>query len=389
MEDYISNIKKVLQLLLLATFISYLHVVLTGTYNGDFNDVLSTLTPIWLFLLFVVTLIPYVLLYRLCKCFKINNLVEKSVLNVPVFALFTYLIIFIHIFLLILNIGVMGGDGDASLQYISTIVNIFNPYLFSFLLVYYIRSRKIVIITILLLALYTLLKQSLFGFLYIVCFLILLRGDYLWNRCRKYVLFFLFVIFSLPVIISILYQIRDSMRANEKVSFRSENDISVITDRLMGRLSPYSNLCNIFENHTVWVLYTKSMSDYFYPYTILDRFGIHYNTIEAPERFMFYIYANYNTDSNVTFMLGTMGKLYLALLKSLKCFILTFSFIVLLVIFSFRLAKNIPVPFNMELCYLTLIFPIMSGVSYELFFAFLQIFTLSVFFRLIKMFKRI
>lgn len=358
--------------------ISYLYTIFSGHYNGDFLGGDTSLSPTLLALLFILSLLPYLFLYDVyLVCGKRNNAHNVNYkINGKYLHFISCIILFIHILLAFFNIGVMGQVNNRSLAYVYTLLSLFNPYLFSFASICY--SRRLSKFNILLLILLSIMRQALGGFIYIFVFVYLIHGKQIKKTIRRYFLLSLCMLFFVPVLVTFLYSMRDSMRAGETVEFVYESDEDIILGKLCGRLSSYSNLCNIFENIYVWDYYIKNMSDYHYLYTILDRFGFHLNTVESPERFMYYSYINADySDSSTTFMLGTVGMLVISLLKSIKSFGFTLFMILLLIYFSFILMRRVPIAFNLELCFWVLIFPIMSGVSYELFFAFIQILIFS------------
>lgn len=362
------------------TIVSYLYVIVAGCYNGDFLNLESTLSIQFLTLLLFLSLIPYIYLYKVYVSYK-NKCVTKSyTINSKLICLMSLLILFAHILIASLNIGIMGNSNKSSLAYIYTLLNFFNPYLYSFFYIYYNRDNKYyVIVNVVLLFVLMMLRQSLGGLIMILMFLLLFYGGRIAIIAKRHFLIVMCLILLAPTMVSFLYSMRNSMRRGEAMEFVQQSEENVIVDKLSGRLSSFPNLCSMFENTIYWGMYAESISDYHYLYTILDRFGIHLSASETPERFMFYTYIGAdNSDSIVTFMLGTIGKLLVSLFKSFKSFIITLLLMIMFIDFSFKSVRYMRVDVKFELCFIMLLFPLLSGVSYELFFAFLQIFIFSI-----------
>lgn len=379
-EDYKKNTKVIGIVFSSMTLISYLYVIVKGSYNGDFLNLESTLSYQFLTLLLLLSLIPYVYLYKVYMMYKKKYVKRIYIVNKNLICLISLLILLTHILIASLDIGIMGDSNKSSLAYIYTLLNLLNPYLYSFVYIYYNRNNKVsIIINIILLIILMLLRQSLGGAIMISMFLFLFYGSRIMTIAKRHFLIVICLILLAPMIVSILYSTRNSMRKGEAIEFVQQSEENIMVDRLSGRLSSYSNLCSIFENAIYWGVYSTSISDYHYVYTILDRFGIHLNTSETPEQFMYYTrIGTDDSDSIVTFMLGTVGKLVVSLFKSFKSFTITLLLMLLLIDFSFKSVRQMHIDTKFELCFIMLIFPLLSGVSYELFFTFFQLYIFSI-----------
>ena len=138
-DTYYYGIRKIVAIYILALITSYLFVCITGELNGDFIGEYITIPQIVLFLLFIISLLPFIYVWNRYKYYK-RKLKLCSAINV-VNVLGGYALIFLVFNIIIRALGVGVMTGNATQNWVGTLGNnIFIFYLFAgaFLL----ESRK-------------------------------------------------------------------------------------------------------------------------------------------------------------------------------------------------------------------------------------------------------
>ena len=372
-DTYYYGIRKIVAIYILALITSYLFVCITGELNGDFIGEYITIPQIVLFLLFIISLLPFIYVWNRYKYYK-RKLKLCSAINV-VNVLGGYALIFLVFNIIIRALGVGVMTGNATQNWVGTLGNnIFIFYLFAGAFLLESRKRINVILISALFLVACVLKASLQEVFYLLLFILLRYYATLKRVLIKYwVLIPVLFVIALNGI-SFLYELRAELRTKDDISLKEVEPTEILCETLAGRLSCYSDVAFIVENAPTFYIYAQTIPVFFYQAQWLDRFGVHLGNWadNLPERFLYEQNKNSKEDAGTSFMLGMPGMLIVSFMRSPWVFLINLISMLLLIELYFALLLKLSCPGVLEVGLTVLLYPILSGVSLELFFAVIQ-----------------
>ena len=179
--------------------------------------------------------------------------------------------------------------------------------------------------------------------------------------------------FIFPTLVEFAYTQRDLIR-NVQYEEEKLEPGRLITGKLVGRLSSFSNAAFLIDNAPKYILMAQGFDNYFYQKGMLISIdaATYGKGNYSPEK-----YLKPNTPDGISFMLGTTGILIFSLYKSSYTLIINIISIIIISLLIFEILRRVKFDYNIELSYILLLYPTLSGVSSEYSFILL---TLIVFF---------
>lgn len=360
--------------------ISYIYALTTQEYNGDFLNVPVRLNTTILSIIFILCLIPYWVQWKLYKHFKNKkNILKKIYINTRIIEPFVFLLLLAHIFIIIVfgvnRVGAPPYQAPAFIKLFIQILLRFDVVLWgSFLILLLPKSKlKTSLLVAFLMTLIGLLKGS-FGIINTIGLLFIIK------YYRTFVSFikrrFPIVIaaaFLFPSLIEFAYTQRDLIRNVQYEEDKLEPG-RLITGKLVGRLSSFSNTAFLVDDAPKYIIMAQYFDPYFYQKSMLIAISTAYAKGDkySPERHL-----KPNTPDGISFMLGTTGILIFSLYKSPSIFITNIISLFVISLLMYWILQRVKFDYNIELSFILLLPPTLSGVSSEYFFILL---TLVVFF---------
>jgi hypothetical protein len=356
----------ILSLYIIFAIISYLYVILTGTYNGDYLFTEPKLSDCELFLNLLYTIAPFVVLFFIYKHYKKTN--NKENVKVPEETLLVF-IIFIIIFEIYVTVsfgvGKMGFEKYQAPGWIKILIQIAIRFdykfgVFLYLIISNNKNKFIIFLLFLLILFVSLLKASLGAFMQIGVFIILQYGSALLHFIKKYFIIVLLLLFIFPLIVQKLYMVRSILREVKNVTEIVEPS-TIIFGQLIGRLSSYSNSAMIMERARIMTTITRGFSIFQYPKESLVAF---YGGFLTQKRYSTYIRILLDSQGNFTrsqFMIGTQGVLLLGLYQSLLVFFINIITLFIIINMTFKLASLLKYNNLNEFIFFCLCQSIMTG----------------------------
>lgn len=315
----------------MTSLISYLYTIITGEYNGDFSKMDCNLPPSVLLIVLLFTVIPYLyLFYEYRRSYKIArkhlsyNPYTYSKYNTKTILILSWVTLLGLAYFYIIGYGVLG-EGRAVMS--SGILSILRSIIYKFLsyspwvITYFIcaQNKHLFAITALLFLIVNILHHSISGF-YTLFLILLYKYGSISKLFKKYL--FLIIISAvsiLPLGISMIYGIRDQLRTGEKHEY--ENPTEIIYDRLIGRMSSFSNNAYILESAPLLLAANSGLPDYFLVYDALGIVGVRRSGFISTG---VYIRTDLSglTNEDYSTMAGFGGVIVLSITKSLSILML-------------------------------------------------------------------
>jgi hypothetical protein len=231
---------------------NYFYVLLQGTYACDFLSLKPKLSHGELFINFIFTIIPLLVLFHI---YRHNNIkTNKHLVKIPI-RLFRIFLLFLLPFdiltAFIYGVGKLGAENyqaPFAFKIIIVLANRFDAYFGTYLYTIVAPKRdKLKILLILLLIVLSLVRASLGVFVALLILYILTHynGDLIRFIKKRFVLIIIGLIF-LPMATFQLYELRSQLRGSSSI-VKDLSVIELVFGKLIGRLSSYSNSAVIME----------------------------------------------------------------------------------------------------------------------------------------------
>lgn len=371
-KDKNNNKVKAIQLYLiifvLFSFISYIFTIITGYYNGDFLLQKCTLSfPIFT-LNFILTIVPFFILYYIYIFFK-KKYKPKYFIPTSSNTIENFSIILNIIYLILVakyNVGKAFAEVYSAPPLITLIIQIIlrlSPtswLTFSFFIT---NDKKKMVLFAFMLILNGILTGYFSIFLTLIFMLILKYNYFFIPFIKKNFLVLIFLLAVSAPIMELGYTIRDTIRGTES-NVSSMDNTTLIIGKFFGRLSPLPNTSMILQNEKIYKTYAENLPTTFYLNSMIG--GVIYSNLKLsypPEK----ILSGSKEEDYVSFMCGTTGILYFAWDKSWFCFIITLLLIITMVILIFKILSTFKFNLKYEVGFFLLMYPTMTGVGKEFF----------------------
>lgn len=351
-----------------SAFVSYVYVLITGTYNGDFYGVPEALGFFGQTGMLALALLPYAIGWHLYRYFKAKR--PRQTIPIPhrrVTIVFFVVVIWFIVLVIKYDVGVLGQalyDAPALIKPLIQISNRINPFYLGVLFILtHQGSRKVLWLGIALLIALGILRAGLGVFLYVSLALLIRNYQHIAHYVRHHRLQILVVALVFPTIVGQLYSFRGKLRDDGSAEIVM-SATQIVAARLVGRLSSFSNGALVTQE----TAYFKSEVNRLDPFYFEEQafggvFGVAFIPQVTPERMLVNIYGGDYFD--VSFMVGLPGNLYLALLISPLIFILNVVIVLLMSVAVFVLSRKLRTSMANEFALLLLLYPLTSGVGNE------------------------
>ena len=360
--------------------ISYIYALATQEYNGDFLNVPVRLNITILSIIFVFCLIPYWIQWRIYKYFKNKkNTLKKVYINTKLIEPFVFLLLLAHIFVIVgFGVNRVGAPPYQAPDFIKLFIQIllrFDVVLWGSFLILLLPKNKLKtsLLVAFLMTLIGILKGS-FGIINTIALLFIIKYySIIIAFIKKRIPLVIIAAFIFPTLVEFAYTQRDLIR-NVQYEEEKLEPGRLITGKLVGRLSSFSNAACLIDNAPKYILMAQGFDNYFYQKGMLISIdaATYGKGNYSPEK-----YLKPNTPDGISFMLGTTGILIFSLYKSSYTLIINIISIIIISLLIFEILRRVKFDYNIELSYILLLYPTLSGVSSEYSFILL---TLIVFF---------
>jgi len=366
-DTYYYGAKTVIFLFLTSIIISYLYALVTGKYNGDFLGINVEINNLLLFINFIISIIPFAFLWFVYLYYKKKTI--NMVVQVPYnfFELFFFVIIIWHIAVTFLfGVGIMTGQISTAptlLKPLLFIMNRFQPVYVGVMYILICRNKRKEILAIALILLIGISRAGLGFFLYIAIALLIKYNVLIISYIKKHLFVVIIALLLFPFFVDLMFNIRNQLRTKTDVHQSDLTSLQLITGKLFGRLSSFSNSAIMLQEPAYFYLAAQSLNPYYFQLQVLGGlFGAQFIPNEIPERQLINMYSSEN---NGTYMCGTQGNLIISMFKSPYILLLNIITILVLVIITFKIIRLLNIPLVNELALILLAYPIMSGVGNE------------------------
>ena len=343
--------------------VSYIYALTTQEYNGDFLNVPVRLNTTILSIIYVVCLIPYWIQWKIYKYFKNKkNTLKKVYVNTKLVEPFVILLLLAHIFIIIVfgvnRVGAPPYQAPAFIKLLIQILLRFDAILWGSFLILFLPQKKLktTLLISFLLILIGILKGSLgivntifllFFIKYhkdIVCFI------------KKKISIVIIIAFLFPTLVEFAYTQRNLIRNIQYEEEKLEPG-RLITGKLVGRLSSFSNAAFLIDDAPKYILMAQGFDNYFYQKGMLISIdaATYGKGNYSPEK-----YLKPNTPDGISFMLGTTGILIFSLYKSSSTLIINIISIIIISLLIFEILRRVKFDYNIELSYILLLYPTLS-----------------------------
>ena len=348
--------------------VSYIYALTTQEYNGDFLNVPVRLNTTILSIIYVVCLIPYWIQWKIYKYFKNKkNTLKKVYVNTKLVEPFVILLLLAHIFIIIVfgvnRVGAPPYQAPAFIKLLIQILLRFDAILWGSFLILFLPQKKLK--TTLLISFLLILIGILKGSLGIVntIFLLFFIKYYKDIVCfiKKKISIVIIIAFLFPTLVEFAYTQRNLIRNIQYEEEKLEPG-RLITGKLVGRLSSFSNAAFLIDDAPKYILMAQGFDNYFYQKGMLISIdaATYGKGNYSPEK-----YLKPNTPDGISFMLGTTGILIFSLYKSSSTLIINIISSIIISLLIFEILRRVKFDYNIELSYILLLYPTLSGVSSE------------------------
>lgn len=328
----------VIGIYLAATLISYLYVLYNNYYNGDFikRDVNISLGELSAILIF--TCLPILYIYYLycrydrreCRSISYNFILIRNI---------TWAVIFLQICLRFSGYGTMGSDSTAmTLNPLSILRAVaYKIPVFPFVVIYTLGSKykRGVYLTLFLFCIFSIIQKSLGG-IFTSALLLVYKYPEIIAYFKRHWVIGLLLILLLPSIVTIGYQLRDTLRSGSGMAETTAEDL--VAGKLCGRLSSFSSNAYIYQNIISIATVADEVPSAFFYYDPLHFFGIR-PTFKSTGSFI-ETEIKHGKDENYSTMGGIGGVLVISAVKGIPVLIANLLFIIIVPWLLFILVKK-------------------------------------------------
>ena len=348
--------------------ISYIYALATQEYNGDFLNVPVRLNITILSIIFVFCLIPYWIQWRIYKYFKNKkNTLKKVYINTKLIEPFVFFLLLAHIFVIVgFGVNRVGAPPYQAPDFIKLFIQIllrFDVVLWGSFLILLLPKNKLKtsLLVAFLMTLIGILKGS-FGIINTIALLFIIKYySIIIAFIKKRIPLVIIAAFIFPTLVEFAYTQRDLIR-NVQYEEEKLEPGRLITGKLVGRLSSFSNAAFLIDDAPKYILMAQGFDNYFYQKGMLISIdaATYGKGNYSPEK-----YLKPNTPDGISFMLGTTGILIFSLYKSSYTLIINIISIIIISLLIFEILRRVKFDYNIELSYILLLYPTLSGVSSE------------------------
>lgn len=366
----------ILYLFILFNVISYLYVVFTGKYNGDYLGTIPRSSQSTLFIYLIYTILPYIALYLIYGHYAKMEKNNKITIPYKSFGWFLLLVILFQIITTeIYGVSKLGQEyyeAPAVVKLLIQIFNRFNAILgVSIYSVVAPKKNKFNYLLWILVFILSFERASFMVFAITGLMFILLYFGSIWGFIKKRLILSIVLIIISPIAVTTLYNLRNQIRINSnKIELEIDQDQNstfskVIFGRLTGRLSSYSNSVIIHEQKVKIKELVRYFSILQYP---AEAFSAVYGKVINPKEIAYrnLQYESFGNHSRTySAMNGTLGALLIGYYQSPLVFLINLSTLLLIVVLTFELFALFHNRKLFDMIFLFFSFNVLSGNAEE------------------------
>jgi hypothetical protein len=385
-----NSVPMVLGIFIAMNILSAIYILITDEYNGDYYGVPVNFSFFKIVLFLILTTIPYVLLYKISKSIRINNIFSLKI-NIGSLRNVIILIMISQIYIThVYQVGIIGMppyEADGIMKYLILFLNRFQPfYLGSFLILILPKKSRLIFFTILLMITIGLMRGGLGGFMYVSLALIVRYSEGINVFVKKYWLILVLIMGFIPFLIYELYQYRSALRGDE--IFQEYSIFSLLTGIFIGRMSSLTNTMIIAENINYFSSAIQLLEELYFPKQLLAGvLGVNYAPNTTPQNLLINMHGT--EIDNFSYMTGVIGDLIMGGLKNWYLPIINILLILLITYITFYFASLINFKKSIPLAFALMIYPFMSGVPGEMIGVTFFYILIVILILLLKLFKDI
>jgi hypothetical protein len=363
--------KAILLIFIMFALVGYFFVSYTGFYNGDYLGIKSKLPDLKLFLNFIITVLPFFILYFIYNHYRFKTSKYKITLPISFLGWFMFFLLILNIIITIFfGVAKSGREIYIAPLGIKTFIQIIIRFNTSFGVFLYIvtskKNNKFQILLLLLLFVLNIIRASFGIFFFIGIYLIIQYYEKIKYFLKKYLFFIIVVIILSPFILKSLYNIREGLRTDSEIkSFDNVKSTTIVFGVLFGRLSSFSNSAIVMERKTTMMRLSKGFTPTQY---FRESLTAIYGGFVDRERILYSNILLESQDVHIrtsSFMLGTQGLYLISIYQSFMVFIVNIMLHILIVLLTF----NISMLFDNEKVKVYIFFgfclTVLSGVGSE------------------------
>lgn len=367
-NPYKEPVKVVIIGYVLFSIISLCYALITGNYNGDFINSRVNLNLFGLLIAFIISTIPYIVLYKFYTLFSKKKSKWVVFLNPKILYPITVAIFLIHIALgFLFGVGRAGGDEYSVPSVIKPIIQIMiriSPLTWGTILLMVIDKKeysKIIFIIFLFMLLG--IARAAFGFVSLIIPILFIKY-YLEIRhyFNKHKIIIVICAMLLPPFVRFGYEARSHLRGDNYDL--PDDSMSLVCGKLVGRLSSFSNTAILIEKAPQYIIAAKNLDPLFFERGMLSAVSQYFAVENRPERILM---LDEQVPENSSFILGTGGIMIFSLYVSPETLVVNFSLVLLIYFVIFKLCSLYKNPFGATIAVLLLLGPTLSGVAGEYF----------------------
>jgi hypothetical protein len=354
-------------LFILASAASYSYCASTGVFSGDFFPLDVTISGGALFVCLLISLLPYVAAWMLYRAIgrsapPVQLRMSQPALNLLLAATFAW-----HLGVtLAFQVGVMNQEVYEAPGWIKPLIQVGNRIDPFYVAVFFIlaspkKLRFDLSATALLVSL-GLARAGLGAFIYVLLALIV-KYHVEWRAfLKRHALLVVAILALIPYAVATLYDVRASLRGERDLQLAISE---ILLAKLAGRLSSYSNLAYVVQEADSFRAAAGDLEPLYYLKQILGSLlSSAFAPEVTPEKLL--INATQWYDGYSTYMAGVPGNLLLAWYMSPMVSLLNGALLLAMTVAVLRLSRRFANGYARLLGVTMLLYPLTSGVSYEL-----------------------
>lgn len=331
--------KTILSVYIVASIISYLFVLVTGTWNGDYIGRENLLNVPVLSIVLLLTILPSVYCFYIFKYNLRYENVRIIKYNINIIRNITWFLFIAHIFLLMSGYGVMGTEGTriglSPLSIMRSVLLKFSPRLWGITYILISNNNRNILVTYLLFFISSVFAHSLGG-LFLVFIISIYKYKFIWPFIKKHLLLSVGIAIAIPAMITAAYNFRGQLRGFGNMVETDYTDI--VFGKLCGRISSLSNNGYILENMPILIMDSDNVPTYFYLYDPMHFWGIH-PAFKSTGSYVDETLKRTGNPNSST-MAGPLGVLIISISKSAYTFIVNLIFILTAIPLLFLLLRK-------------------------------------------------
>ena len=354
-------------LFLLFNVTSAIYTFATAEYNGDFYGVPVALPLSTQLLVFAASCLPFFVLWRFFV--HVERRPPGRRIDVPLrfLKVFVPLLLLLQVYVTLqFQVGVIGQPAyqiDGPMKLLVLLVNRLQAfYIGTFFLLVLPRRSWMEWLTIVLLIWVGLLRAGLGAFLYVGLALLLKYHSEIEAFARRRRVVILLGLCVLPLVVTNLYDLRNSLRQDE--GFADYSVATLVTGLFLGRISSLSNSMVVVENSDYFAQAAATLDTlYFQKQMVGGVLGAGFMPSSTPQNLLINISGG--DVENYSYMTGLIGDLQIAAHQGVFFAVLNALSVCLIIFATVWVAKSFRFPQSGAFGLMLLLYPTMSGVASE------------------------